>query len=39
MMAWDFDRVITGHGDKPELSKAALGKALREAGFLTAQNG
>ena len=40
MMAWDFDRVITGHGDAPETSKAAFGEALRAAGFLlSAQNG
>ena len=39
MMAWDFDRVITGHGDVPETNRAALGQALREAGFLSAQNG
>ena len=38
MMAWDFERVITGHGDVVETSRAALGQALREAGFLAAQN-
>ena len=25
--------IITGHGDVPETNKAALGQALREAGF------
>lgn len=34
MMAWDFDRVITGHGNVPETNKAALAEALRVAGFL-----
>ena len=38
VMAWDFDRVIVGHGDVPETNKAALGQALREAGFLAAQS-
>ena len=39
VMAWEFDRVITGHRDVPETNKAALGQALREAGFLSARNG
>ena len=34
MMAWDFERVITGHGDVPATTKAALNEALRIAGFL-----
>ena len=34
MMAWDFERVITGHGDVPETDRAALVEALRIAGFL-----
>ena len=38
MMAWDFERVIAGHGDVVETNKSALGQALHEAGFLTAQN-
>ena len=35
MMTWNFDRVITGHGDVPETNKEALAEALRVAGFLT----
>ena len=35
MMAWNFERVITGHGDVPVTTKAALAEALRIAGFLT----
>ena len=34
MMAWDFERVITGHGDVPVTNKAALTEALQVAGFL-----
>ncbi len=34
MMAWDFERVITGHGDVPVTDKAALTEALQIAGFL-----
>ena len=37
-MAWDFERVITGHGDVPETNKAALAEALRVAGFLAGNN-
>lgn len=36
-MAWDFERVITGHGDVPEPNKAALTDAVYVAGFLTGQ--
>ena len=39
MMDWDFDRVITGHGDVPTPTRAAFGKALREAGFLSTPKG
>ena len=38
MMAWNFERVITGHGDVPETDKAALAEALRVAGFLAGSN-
>ena len=34
MMTWDFERVITGHGDVPVTTKAALTEALQIAGFL-----
>ena len=37
LLAWDFDRVIVGHGDVVETGKAALEEALREAGFLSGQ--
>ena len=34
MLAWDFDRVIVGHGERLETGgKAALREALLEAGF------
>lgn len=34
VMAWDFDRIIVGHGSVIERNgKAALGNALRRAGF------
>lgn len=34
VLAWDFDRIIVGHGDVIERNgKAALGNALRRAGF------
>ncbi len=38
MMAWDFERVVTGHGDVPETTKAALAEALRVAGLLAGSN-
>ena len=38
VMAWDFERVITSHGDVPETNKAALAEALRVAGFLAGNN-
>ena len=35
MMGWDFDRVITGHGDVIETGgKARLIEAFKAAGFL-----
>lgn len=34
MMTWDFERVITGHGDVPVTTKAAFTEALQIAGFL-----
>ena len=34
LMAWDFDRIIVGHGEVVETGgKALLAEALREAGF------
>lgn len=34
VMAWDFDRIVVGHGNVIERDgKAALGQALRRAGF------
>ena len=35
LLAWDFDRVIVGHGDVVETGKTALTAALNEAGFLS----
>lgn len=36
VMAWDFDRIVVGHGDVIERNgKATLGLALRRAGFQT----
>ncbi len=34
LMAWNFTRVITGHGDVPVTDKGALAEALQIAGFL-----
>ncbi len=35
LLAWDFERVIVGHGDVVETGKVALTEALNEAGFLS----